>query len=64
MRAVYAAAHEAVARARGGGGPSIVECKTFRVRGHSEADDAGYVPAAQREEWARRDPLALLERSL
>lgn len=64
VRAVYAAAREAVDRARSGGGPALVECKTFRVRGHSEADDASYVPEEMRDVWSRRDPLDLLERSL
>ena len=54
---VYAAVKEATERARSGGGPSIVECRTFRVRGHSEADRADYVPAALRDAWLARDPL-------
>lgn len=64
VRAVYAAAQEAVERARRGDGPTIVECKTFRMRGHSEADDASYVPAEARAEWAQRDPLERFERAL
>jgi pyruvate dehydrogenase E1 component alpha subunit len=62
--AVFAAARDAVARARRGGGPTLVECRTMRVRGHSEADRYTYVPKALLEEWAARDPIALFERRL
>jgi TPP-dependent pyruvate/acetoin dehydrogenase alpha subunit len=62
--AVYAAAREAVARARGGGGPTLIECRTMRVRGHSEADTSAYVPKALLEEWRARDPIVLFERRL
>ncbi len=47
--------------ARSGSGPVLVECKTFRVRGHSEADKADYVPQALREEWLQKDPIAQFE---
>jgi pyruvate dehydrogenase E1 component alpha subunit len=62
--AVYGAVREAVRRARDGGGPSLVECKTMRLRGHSEHDDASYVPGAQREEARARDPVPSFERRL
>jgi TPP-dependent pyruvate/acetoin dehydrogenase alpha subunit len=62
--AVRAAAREAAEYARRGGGPSFLECRTMRMRGHSEADDASYVPAALLEEWRRRDPVERLERAL
>jgi TPP-dependent pyruvate/acetoin dehydrogenase alpha subunit len=62
--AVYRAAREAVDRARGGGGPSFVEGRTMRVRGHSEADDAAYVPKAMVEEGRRRDPVERFARHL
>lgn len=62
--AVYEAARAAVERARAGGGPTLLEARTFRMAGHSEADPAGYVPADLRAEWTRRDPIALLERRL
>jgi TPP-dependent pyruvate/acetoin dehydrogenase alpha subunit len=55
--AVHAAARAAVDRARGGEGPSLIECKTMRVRGHSEHDDASYVPKEMLEEWRARDPI-------
>ncbi|MCZ7651113.1 MAG: thiamine pyrophosphate-dependent dehydrogenase E1 component subunit alpha [Thermoanaerobaculia bacterium] len=56
--AVHGAASRAVERARAGGGPTLVEAKTFRMRGHAEHDDAGYVPAGERAVWEARDPLA------
>jgi TPP-dependent pyruvate/acetoin dehydrogenase alpha subunit len=62
--AVYRAAREAVDRARAGGGPSFVECRTMRVRGHSEADDASYVPRTMIEEGRRRDPVERFARFL
>jgi len=59
--AVIEAVTRAVQHARSGKGPSLVECKTFRVRGHSEADKADYVPHALREEWLARDPIKRFE---
>jgi pyruvate dehydrogenase E1 component alpha subunit len=64
VAAVYGAAKEAVDRARRGEGPSFIECRTMRIRGHSEADDASYVPKALLEEWRQRDPVERLERDL
>jgi TPP-dependent pyruvate/acetoin dehydrogenase alpha subunit len=64
VEAVYDATRAAVERARGGGGPALVEARTFRLTGHSEADPATYVPKPRLAEWARRDPLVLLERRL
>ncbi len=58
---VYRAAKEAVDRARRGEGPTLIECKTFRMCGHSEHDDAFYVPKEKFEEWSRRDPLVIYE---
>jgi TPP-dependent pyruvate/acetoin dehydrogenase alpha subunit len=52
---------EAVQHARSGQGPALVECKTFRVRGHSEADKADYVPKELREEWLAKDPITRFE---
>jgi TPP-dependent pyruvate/acetoin dehydrogenase alpha subunit len=57
VEAVYRAAAEAVDRARAGGGPSLLECLTMRMRGHSIIDPAEYVPRAQLAEWAERDPI-------
>ncbi len=55
--AVYIASKHAIGRARAGLGPSLVECKTFRMTGHSAHDDAGYVPKQLFEEWKRKDPI-------
>ena len=54
---VLAAAEEAVARARGEKGPTLLECKTFRVRGHFEGDPQRYKPPDEVAEWKERDPL-------
>ncbi|HSM50816.1 MAG TPA: thiamine pyrophosphate-dependent dehydrogenase E1 component subunit alpha [Thermoanaerobaculia bacterium] len=56
--AVHGATRRAVERARSGGGPTLVEAKTFRMRGHAEHDDAGYVPPEERALWEAKDPLA------
>ncbi|HEY6721208.1 MAG TPA: thiamine pyrophosphate-dependent enzyme, partial [Burkholderiales bacterium] len=56
---VYSAAREAVAKARSGGGPSLIECLTYRHSGHSRADPAKYRPKEEVEEWMKRDPVAL-----
>jgi len=58
---VMEAVGRAVKHARSGKGPALVECKTFRVRGHSEADKADYVPPELREEWLRKDPIKRFE---
>ena len=55
--AVYEVARDAVARARRGEGPSLIECKTMRIRGHSEHDDASYVPKDMLEAWRAKDPI-------
>ncbi|OGB92290.1 MAG: pyruvate dehydrogenase [candidate division NC10 bacterium RBG_16_65_8] len=62
--AVQKAAGEAVARARHGEGPSLVECKTMRIRGHSEHDDASYVPKEMLEAWRAKDPVGQYEARL
>jgi TPP-dependent pyruvate/acetoin dehydrogenase alpha subunit len=62
--AVYSTAKEAVERARSGGGPILIEAKTFRRRGHAQHDPAEYVPPAQRAYWEKRDPIALYEKFL
>ncbi len=62
--AVYDSAKRAIDLARVGGGPSIVEYKTFRMTGHSAHDDAGYVPPEMFEEWKRKDPITRFERAL
>ncbi|WP_322480328.1 thiamine pyrophosphate-dependent dehydrogenase E1 component subunit alpha [Thermogemmatispora sp.] len=62
--AVMEVVGRAVDHARSGQGPALVECRTFRVRGHSEADKADYVPSALREEWLARDPIRRFEEYL
>jgi 2-oxoisovalerate dehydrogenase E1 component len=62
--AVYSAVHVAAARAREGHGPTLLEFKTFRMRGHEEASGTDYVPPALIEEWGRKDPILRFERVL
>jgi TPP-dependent pyruvate/acetoin dehydrogenase alpha subunit len=57
---VHAAAGEAVARARAGDGPSLLEMKTYRYRGHSRTDPAKYRPEGELERWQKRDPITIL----
>src|SRR4051795_4744204 len=57
VEAVFGAAREAAHRARGGGGPTLIECQTMRMHGHGAHDDMRYVPEEMRAEWARRDPI-------
>ncbi len=59
--AVYDATSEAVARARAGEGPSLIEGVTMRMHGHAEHDPADYVPREMLEEWQKRDPVQLFE---
>lgn len=61
FEAVYRAACEAVERARAGNGPSLIECKTMRMRGHAIHDNMAYVPRELLAAWAERDPLAQME---
>jgi len=62
--AVYETTRRAIARARRGDGPTLIEADTMRMRGHAEHDDMKYVPREMLEEWAGRDPLARYERQL
>jgi len=62
--AVYGAAKRAVDRARGGGGVTLLEVKTFRLKGHAEHDNQAYVPPEVIEEWKAKDPLARYEKVL
>jgi len=59
--AVMEVVEQAVRHAREGKGPVLIESKTFRVRGHSEADKADYVPPELREEWLKKDPITRFE---
>src|SRR2546430_4886376 len=53
----HEAVSEAVERARSGGGPTLLECQTYRHYGHSKSDPAPYRPKEEVEEWLARDPL-------
>jgi pyruvate dehydrogenase E1 component alpha subunit/2-oxoisovalerate dehydrogenase E1 component alpha subunit len=62
--ATYTAAKEAVDRARAGEGVTLLEVKTFRMKGHAEHDNASYVPSELLEEWKTKDPLVRYEKAL
>jgi pyruvate dehydrogenase E1 component alpha subunit len=63
--AVYAAAKEAVERARSGGGPTMIECVTYRVTMHTTADDPKrYRTEDEVEGWKKKDPLVRFEKYL
>ncbi|MGH9141066.1 MAG: thiamine pyrophosphate-dependent dehydrogenase E1 component subunit alpha [Vicinamibacterales bacterium] len=55
--AVYQASLGAIARARSGGGPTLIECKTYRWHGHSEHDKAFYRSDEELAMWKSRDPI-------
>jgi len=58
--AVHAATKRALEHIRAGRGPYMLECKTFRMTGHSAHDGAHYVPKQLFEEWERLDPIVRL----
>jgi len=62
--AVFEATREAVERARRDEGPALVECKTYRHKGHSRFDPAAYRPKQEVEKWLRKDPIALFQTRL
>jgi pyruvate dehydrogenase E1 component alpha subunit/2-oxoisovalerate dehydrogenase E1 component alpha subunit len=62
--ACYEVMSRAAREARGGGGASIIEAKTYRRKGHAEHDDQRYIPAGEIEYWERRDPLERFHRHL
>jgi TPP-dependent pyruvate/acetoin dehydrogenase alpha subunit len=64
VEAVFEAARVAGDRARGGDGPTLIECHTMRMHGHGAHDDMSYVPPELFEEWAARDPIERYERVL
>jgi pyruvate dehydrogenase E1 component alpha subunit len=64
VAAVYVAARRATQKARSGGGPTFLECKTMRMHGHSEHDPATYVPRALLDEWKIKDPILTAEQML
>jgi TPP-dependent pyruvate/acetoin dehydrogenase alpha subunit len=61
---VYDAAHEACERARHGEGPTLIEAKMMRMKGHAIHDAADYVPKPLFEYWRRRDPITRFENYL
>ncbi len=61
---VYEAVRYAAEKARAGGGPTLIEAITFRMRGHEEASGTRYVPRELFEHWAQRDPILLFTRRL
>ena len=61
---VYRAALSAYDKARAGGGPSLIECMTYRYSGHSRADPAKYRPEGELEKWKERDPIKLYRERL
>ena len=61
---VIEAVQQAAYRARNGGGPTLLEMKTFRMRGHEEASGTKYVPQELFEKWAKKDPVLLLKKRL
>ena len=59
--AVYTAVSAAAARARAGEGPTLIELKTYRYRGHSRTDPAAYRAPGELEQWMQRDPINILK---
>jgi TPP-dependent pyruvate/acetoin dehydrogenase alpha subunit len=59
VNAVREVVADAIAVARQGGGPALIEADTYRLKGHSAADSGGYRPADEVESWRARDPLTL-----
>lgn len=62
--AVYEATRRAADHARAGGGPTLIEAVTYRMKGHAEHDAQAYVPKEELEEWKRRDPIERYARQL
>ena len=62
--AVYRSANVAIEKARNGGGPSLIECLTYRHSGHSRADPGKYRPEGELEKWKERDPLIIYKQRM
>jgi TPP-dependent pyruvate/acetoin dehydrogenase alpha subunit len=62
--AVYDVCRTAIARARRGDGPTLIESVSMRMHGHSASDDASYVPRALLEAWKEKDPVERYARVL
>jgi pyruvate dehydrogenase E1 component alpha subunit len=61
---VLDASEQAIERARGGSGPSLIECETYRLRGHSKSDRNRYRTREEIEAWSARDPIQRFEQEL
>src|ERR1700747_369231 len=61
---VYRTAQAAYQKARSGGGPSLIECLTYRHSGHSRADPAKYRPEGELDRWKERDPIKIYRERL
>jgi pyruvate dehydrogenase E1 component alpha subunit len=61
---VNEAMEKAAERARNGHGPSLIECKTYRTRGHSRSDRNRYRTKDEIETWKTRDPIPAFEKDL
>jgi acetoin:2,6-dichlorophenolindophenol oxidoreductase subunit alpha len=55
---------EAIARAQAGDGPTLIECKTYRTKGHSRSDRNRYRTKEEIEEWKAKDPIPMFEEEL
>jgi TPP-dependent pyruvate/acetoin dehydrogenase alpha subunit len=64
VEAVYEVAGQAIARARQGGGPTLIECKTYRLVGHSRSDPRNYRTREEEAAWQARDPIPNAARRL
>jgi pyruvate dehydrogenase E1 component alpha subunit len=62
--AVYEATQKAVERTRKGEGPTLIECKTYRHKGHSRVDPAKYRPKEEVEKWLAKDPIKRFKEKL
>jgi acetoin:2,6-dichlorophenolindophenol oxidoreductase subunit alpha len=61
---VYRTANVAIEKAREGGGPSLIECLTYRHSGHSRADPGKYRPEGELEKWKERDPIIIYKQRM
>jgi TPP-dependent pyruvate/acetoin dehydrogenase alpha subunit len=64
VAAVFLAAQEAVARARSGGGASLIEAKTYRLRGHYEGDPQSYRSREEVDAWEKKEPIERWRKAL
>jgi TPP-dependent pyruvate/acetoin dehydrogenase alpha subunit len=62
--AVYETVGQAIDRARKGEGPSLIECKTYRIYGHEEGDEQTYKSKKEIEEWSKKDAIERFRRKL